>query len=482
MFCLTFVLFVFSFALATVSKQTPFDLDTSLPYFTSLNTNYEQNLFELWESYVNGYDHPLVLQLKKHDKFYHFDYMNEENIFINNTVETLSDDLFDEIRHEIPSIKTRADLIKFKQNAIYILVRNYELDSLCKSILNFLSRVPHPYFDFIIMNDKPFDPFFINQITKFIINSNNPTTKKWAERLITVKFGLIKAEIWDPLEHKEDYTTIPMSVIESRWEQQEEQGILYGGSRSYRNMCRFQSMNFYNHPSLYGYKYTMRMEPGVEYLCNFDPFGELREGVKYAFTLSLVEYPETIPSLFTTYLTYKRDEYYRNRELFEFINDGIGGYNLCHFWTNFEVISLDWVRSEEYNKFMEHFDKTAGFYMERWGDAPLRTLAVVELLTIDEVQWLDIGYLHPPFVSCPGDLKTRTERQCTCEPYDFENDILGISLVYMNEDGFDNDNEDDEEEEEENNDNFDFDRITINMHDYSCLKKWWRYGEGKSFL
>ncbi len=67
------------------------------------------------------------------------------------------------------------------------------------------------------------------------------------------------------------------------------------------------------------------------------------------------------------------------------------------FWTNFEIISLDWIQSYEYNSFMEYIDKTAGFYLERWGDAPLRTLAVVETLSIDEVQWFDIGYYHNPF-------------------------------------------------------------------------------------
>lgn len=451
---------VFSSKIET-SVITPFDLNTSLSTFNNLNTNFEHCLYVLWEAYSDGYDHPLVLQLKKQDKFFEFDYVSAENIFMNHTIETLPDDMFQEITQEIPSIRTKQELRTFKQNAVYILVRNYELDAICKTIVNFLSRVPYPYYDFIILNDKPFSPVFVNQISHYILNSNNPITKKWSRRLITIKFGLIPAALWDPLTKTDGYISFPLSVLEEKWEEQEKQGILYGGSKSYRNMCRFQSMNFYNHPAMAEYKYTMRMEPGVEYMCNFDPFSELNEGVKYAFALSLLEYQDTVPTLFKTYLEYEREEDYRSKKLFDFINDGAGGYNLCHFWTNFEVISLEWVRSEKYNTFMQHFDSALGFYTERWGDAPVRTLAVVELLDPNEVQWLDIGYYHAPFVSCPGDAEERVARQCTCEPFNFEANFLEKTL----------DNEDNEKEK----------RLTIDMHDFSCLRRWWRFGDGKFF-
>lgn len=40
-------------------------------------------------------------------------------------------------------------------------------------------------------------------------------------------------------------------------------------------------------------------------------------------------------------------------------------YNMCHFWSNFEIAKLSWFRSKEYNDFFEMMDRSGGFWMER---------------------------------------------------------------------------------------------------------------------
>lgn len=40
-------------------------------------------------------------------------------------------------------------------------------------------------------------------------------------------------------------------------------------------------------------------------------------------------------------------------------------YNMCHFWSNFEIARLDWFRSKEYNDFFEMMDRSGGFWNER---------------------------------------------------------------------------------------------------------------------
>ncbi len=47
--------------------------------------------------------------------------------------------------------------------------------------------------------------------------------------------------------------------------------------------------------------------------------------------------------------------------------DGMEGetYNMCHFWSNFEIARLDWFRSKEYNDFFDMMDRSGGFWMER---------------------------------------------------------------------------------------------------------------------
>ena len=38
-----------------------------------------------------------------------------------------------------------------------------------------------------------------------------------------------------------------------------------------------------------------------------------------------------------------------------------------HFWTNFELGDLDFFRSDDYQSFFQHLDKSGGFYYERVG-------------------------------------------------------------------------------------------------------------------
>lgn len=441
-------------------KLTPFDLDTSYETFTNLNTDYEQTLYKLWEAHSERINHPLMLELQKQDKFYGYVHVDELNLLntYNNSFDNVPSEVLDDIYAELPFLDNNIDnLKKYKQNTIYILIRNYELDEICETILNYVNRVVYPYYDFVFLNDKAFDPYFIEKTSHYILSRVNKRSDRLARQLIRISYGLINNDVWDPLYNIDEYNpSLSLSQLEDGWEQQELNNVLYGGSRSYRNMCRYQSMSFYKHPLFESYKYTMRMEPGVQYSCDFDPFLELRENTKYAFTIALLEYENTIPTLFDTYKKYPLLKY-EQADLFKFIQGSDDGYNRCHFWTNFEVISLDWVRSDEYNSLMEYLDQSGGFYLERWGDAPLRTLAVVETLGVDEVQWYDIGYFHNPFSSCPGSFEARKLRKCSCEPWDPELNNIP----------------------DEDDPNY---NVPQGLQEFSCLKEWWQFGEGKRFL
>ena len=45
-------------------------------------------------------------------------------------------------------------------------------------------------------------------------------------------------------------------------------------------------------------------------------------------------------------------------------DDGGRTFNLCHFWSNFEIGDLDFWRGEAYSKFFDFLDKKGGFYYE----------------------------------------------------------------------------------------------------------------------
>ena len=78
-------------------------------------------------------------------------------------------------------------------------------------------------------------------------------------------------------------------------------------------------------------------------------------------------------------------------------------YNLCHFWSNFEIARVDLFTSETYQDLFNYLDKSGGFYKERWGDAPVHSLAVGMMLDLKEIHYFrDIGYRHGTFVHCPA--------------------------------------------------------------------------------
>lgn len=46
-------------------------------------------------------------------------------------------------------------------------------------------------------------------------------------------------------------------------------------------------------------------------------------------------------------------------------NDGGESYNLCHFWSNFEIGSIKWMNSPAYMDYFNYLDKSGGFFYER---------------------------------------------------------------------------------------------------------------------
>lgn len=81
-------------------------------------------------------------------------------------------------------------------------------------------------------------------------------------------------------------------------------------------------------------------------------------------------------------------------------------YNLCHFWSNFEIAQTSLFTSELYQKYYDRLERSGGFYKERWGDAPIHSLAIAMMLDIKEIHYFrDIGYKHSTLGHCPANSK-----------------------------------------------------------------------------
>lgn len=132
-----------------------------------------------------------------------------------------------------------------------------------------------------------------------------------------------------------------------------------------------------------------------------DPFLKMIEQKKtYGFTIAIKELRETVPNVFRYASAYMRNNNITSKGLWEMfleprkkqpevIKDALpeeiaqsdpgsgalpdidpetmegDSYNMCHFWSNFEIARLSWFRSKEYQDFFETLDRSGGFWMER---------------------------------------------------------------------------------------------------------------------
>lgn len=307
-----------------------------------------------------------------------------------------------------------------RMNATFVtLARNSDVWEIAKSIRQVEDRFNRRYnYDWVFLNDKPFDSTF-KKVTSSLVSG-------------TTHYGEIPTEHWSYPEW------IDQEKAKKVREDMKERKIIYGDSVSYRHMCRFESGFFFRHPLMMNYEYYWRVEPSIELYCDihYDPFRVMvEEGKKYSFVLSLYEYYETIPTLWDSTKKFMKNhpEHIAADNSMKFLSDDGGDtYNKCHFWSNFEVGSLDWLRSDAYIDFFNSLDQDGGFFYERWGDAPVHSIAAGLLLDKSEIKFFnDIAYWHVPFTHCPTGEKTRLDLRCHCNPKD-NFDWKGYSCKFTN--------------------------------------------------
>lgn len=324
---------------------------------------------------------------------------------------------------------------KREKATLLMLARNDELDNVLSSMRQVEDRFNKNYnYPWTFMNNEPFTEEFM-QFTTGLASG-------------TVEYVLIQNEHWK----------LPSSVNETKvnegMAQMKKQGVIYGDSLSYRHMCRFNSGFFFQQAALDKYDWYWRVEPDIQYHCDitYDPFTFLRENNKtYGWVLSMHEFPLTIPTLWHTtqeFALSNRHHVSPNNSLNWITNPDVknavatndslllGPYNNCHFWSNFEIANLNFFRGEAYRRYFEHLDATGGFFYERWGDAPVHSIALTLFLPRTAIHhFSDFGYTHFPATRCPTDDESRINGRCVCavsRNYDNHPDSCSPSWFKLN--------------------------------------------------
>ena len=290
--------------------------------------------------------------------------------------------------------------------AFVVLARNKELDGVIESLKS-VERHFNRWFNYpyVFLNDGDFNSTF----KETVLNYTNSR----------VEFGKIGPEHWGFPDW------VDSNVAKEGIAKQGDQAIMYGGMESYHHMCRFYSGFFYKHPLLQKYEWYWRVEPEIKYFCDitYDPFVHMaRHNKTYGFTIAVKELKETVPNIFRYASAFKRTHNLTSKGLWEmfvepkegFNQDGTPKsgdippaelpkddpkygdkrkplpedilrsepgqgtlpeidpeamegevYNMCHFWSNFEIARLDFFRSKEYEEFFQMMDRSGGFWMER---------------------------------------------------------------------------------------------------------------------
>ncbi|KAH8825655.1 glycosyltransferase family 15 protein [Flagelloscypha sp. PMI_526] len=292
-----------------------------------------------------------------------------------------------------------------RANATFVtLCRNSDLKGITQSVEHVQQRFNNRFkYPWVFLNEEEFTEEFKQTIRGLIPNSE-------------VKFGLIPREHW----YQPDW--IDEQRATNGRKKMVDQGIIYAESVPYRNMCRFNSGFFYRHELMLPYKYYWRVEPDVEYFCDidYDPFLYMQDHEKiYGFTISFTEWEPTIPSLWGEVKKFisQHPEYVADNNAMDYLSNDEGEtYNLCHFWSNFEIADADFWRSPAYTAFFEHLEAQGGFYYERWGDAPVHSIAAALFAQKNQLHFFrDIGYNHPPFQHCPPKGRNSAGK-CDCSP------------------------------------------------------------------
>lgn len=204
-----------------------------------------------------------------------------------------------------------------------------------------------------------------------------------------------------PKEHWDVPSWINMDLFDESVKILEENDIQYAGMMSYHQMCRWNSGLFYKHPALANTRYYWRVEPKVHFFCDidYDVFAYMQDNNKtYGFTINLYDAPASIPTLWpeTTKFLADHPEYMHENNALNWVvdksrrpdhYDKANGYSTCHFWSNFEIGDMDFWRSQAYEDYFNHLDRAGGFFYERWGDAPVHSIALGLLEDKNRIHW-----------------------------------------------------------------------------------------------
>jgi hypothetical protein len=174
----------------------------------------------------------------------------------------------------------------------------------------------------------------------------------------------------------------------------------YYSRRGYRYMCRFWANSVFTQPFMRNVTAYLRLDTDSKLVqMKENPFA-LLESERLAYLTSVVykDAARQTEGLWETFLRFARRENIHPKGLAPLSNLHVdthsaeeiahlpigeavavlwqSGYNLDYVYNNWEATRVDIWQSPVYRRLAKFIDRSGGIIMRRWGDAPIRTLAL----------------------------------------------------------------------------------------------------------
>jgi hypothetical protein len=217
--------------------------------------------------------------------------------------------------------------------------------------------------------------------------------------------GASRNKVW--FAFVEDFVAVPGWISSRRKYQAKLKDVKW--SLGYRGMCKFRTMTIFDQPVLAKMDYLMTLDTDG-YLpdrVGFDPIRAMAEAKKvYTYSHTLDDQPAAVQYFWEHTAMYMRDRGvdWNQRPIlqknFVFENK----WNMKLYMNDIEVMQIDWFRGPLYRDYFDYLDAQGGWWLYRWGDHAVRTMAVgMWLDETRDLMHMTIPYAHQSYCRCAAD-------------------------------------------------------------------------------
>ena len=159
----------------------------------------------------------------------------------------------------------------------------------------------------------------------------------------------------------------------------------------YRNMCRFQCKLLYQQPIVEHLDFIWRLDDdsSIKSDIKYDIFRFMSDhDIMYGYNIVCGDSPGKVANLRTNATLFIK----QNNISTQFF-DKWPKYGM--FYDNFEISSMKLWMSQGYQEYIRMIDDAGGIYYHRWGDAPIKSIAVSMFVPLNKTHcFRDFQYRH----------------------------------------------------------------------------------------